>query len=690
MQAMINSLLTPKGDAVKFAIKGVLAMALALYVAMFFNLDRPYWALIGAIFLQMRPESGLVIEKGIYQILGTVIGGAFGIILLESFSGEPLMAMTCLALWLGVNSGLSALARRVNLIYAFAMAGMTACLVVLLVMVQPAQASSATIFDIAQARVSEIIVGVICAALVSTLIWPVKVSAVLRTNSRDTINQTLSYLALELDHKSSHEERHQAIDNILETLNAVSDDSTAIRYEGPHGPGRSRASNLLTNKTLSLLALIQIFGRLQRNHPDLIGDALRTLIDDMYQSFTEIANASTFTQSHELAQALRRRQSRYAQQAKHESPLTLRLFKIAQELNADLIVILKSYDALSGEHQPRLNAPRIKAHHDPLVGLTTGLRSAVMFSVGAFLWLSTGASAVLMMMILPVVFSIMMARLPLPILTVVLRRILVGVVIAVGLTVFYALPLLARSSGDYELLIMVLAGPYFIGLLCIAERATLPYGLGIAIPFTIFVMPSQGMTRAFQVDSTISNALAIVVGVSILYWLFKLITGPSLHLMMNRLIHNTCRDLENLSHRSNADLWFNARMGDRLLRIATYEKGMTVTRNLIDLALTGLNLGHVSLRLRSLIQSHYDHQLDHQLEQLQHALACAFHNCYRGHDDGVFDAAAKQFLSALPEHGLDEEERELIRGSFERLSMSLERSATMIAKEQQNPDSSTP
>ena len=64
MQAMISSLLTPKGDAVKFAIKGVLAMALALYVAMFFNLDRPYWALIGAIFLQMRPESGLVIEKG--------------------------------------------------------------------------------------------------------------------------------------------------------------------------------------------------------------------------------------------------------------------------------------------------------------------------------------------------------------------------------------------------------------------------------------------------------------------------------------------------------------------------------------------------------------------------------------------------------------------------------------------------
>lgn len=681
MEALAKSLLSPNSDAVKFAIKGVLAMALALYVAMFFNLDRPYWALIGAIFLQIRPESGLVIEKGIYQIIGTLVGGAFALVLLENLSGQPIIAMSCLAIWLGINSGLSALVRRVNLIYAFAMAGMTASLVVLLVMVQPAQASSAAIFDVAQARVSEIIVGVVCAALVSTLIWPVKVSTVLGTNARSTINQALSYLALELDPKGSHEERHQAIDNILESLTAVNDDSTAVSYEGPHGPGRSRASNLLTNKTLSLLALIQIFGRLQRNHPDLISVELHSVIDDMHQSFQNIASATTFRDSHALAQALRRRQNHYVNQTKAESPLELRLYKIAQELTAELIVILKSYDALSSERQPRLNAPRIKPHHDPLVGLATGLRSAVMFSVGATLWLTTGASAVLMIMILPVVFSIMMARLPMPILTVVLRRILAGVIIAAGLAIFYALPLLAQSTGDFELLIMILAGPYFIGLLCIANRATLPYGLGIAIPFTIFVMPSPNMTRAFQIDSTVSNALAILVGVSILYWLFKLITGPSLNLMMRRLIRNTYDDLRHLPNHHHADMWFNARMGDRLLRIATYEKGMTETRNLIDLALTALNLGHVSLRLHSLIRTRYGQQFEPELATLQKALAEAFLNCYQGQKKDTFDQAAKQFLANLPRTGLSHEEIELMRGSFARISMSLDRSAEMIATE---------
>ncbi|MEI8598354.1 FUSC family protein [Vibrio sp. M60_M31a] len=133
MQALFNSLIFPDKQAIKFAIKGVIAMALSLYIAMFLNLDRPYWALIGAVFLQIRPEGGLVVEKGMYQIIGTLVGGFVGITILQWFAPYPEIALGLLALWLGINSGLSAMVRRQNLVYAFAMAGMTACLVCLLV-----------------------------------------------------------------------------------------------------------------------------------------------------------------------------------------------------------------------------------------------------------------------------------------------------------------------------------------------------------------------------------------------------------------------------------------------------------------------------------------------------------------------------------------------------------------------------
>ena len=38
-------------------------MAMALYIALYFNLDKPYWAVVSAVFLQIRPEGGMVVEK---------------------------------------------------------------------------------------------------------------------------------------------------------------------------------------------------------------------------------------------------------------------------------------------------------------------------------------------------------------------------------------------------------------------------------------------------------------------------------------------------------------------------------------------------------------------------------------------------------------------------------------------------
>ncbi len=681
MQALFNSLFFPNKQAIQFAIKGVLAMAMSLYIAMFLNLDRPYWALIGAVFLQIRPEGGLVVEKGMYQIIGSVTGGLVGIIILSWFAPYPELALGSLALWLGLNSGLSAMVRRQNLVYAFAMAGMTACLVCLLVMVQPSSASSQTIFALAQARISEILVGVVCAALVSKLIWPVKVKDGLQASARNVINQTLNYLSVELDPQGSHDKRHQHIDAILESVTAVNDDSSAVNFEGPEGPGQSRAANAICNSVLSLLALVQIFGRLQRQHPELIGDVLSPVIEQMRHSFTQMAESKDYDECYVIAQQLRRTQLEYSNLDSEKTPLQARLIKVSLELSAELVVLLKGYAKLTSKTPAILNAPRIQSYRDPLVGVTTGLRSMLLFLVGAGLWVGTGSTSVLMIMILPVVFSIMMARLPLAILTVVLQRLLVGIVFAIPLAVFYAVPLLAASSRDYELLVLILAGPYFLGLLALANRPTLPYGLGICIPFTIFVMPSSDMSRALSISSTISNAMAIFVGVSVLYWIFKLITGPSLPLMLTRLMRVTRRDIIDIDQHSAPEHWFNARMGDRLLRISTYDKAMSSERNITDLALTGLNLGHVSMRLRRIVRRAANAKLDRELEHWQTALGDAFMQAFYGKSEPQFAKQCQQLLRKLDEFDLPVEQKEMLEGMFERIGLTLERSAAAIAKQ---------
>ena len=171
-------------------------MAMAMYVAMWMDLERPYWALVSAVFLQVRPEAGMVLEKTVCQILGTLIGGAFAMVVLHYFHAYSGISLFCLALWTWLNSGLSSLVRRVNFIYFFAMACVTPCIIILLTMATPSAVSSQSIFDIAQSRVSELIVGSVCAMLVSLILWPQRVEKVLVDHAKNTINQTMAYLSV--------------------------------------------------------------------------------------------------------------------------------------------------------------------------------------------------------------------------------------------------------------------------------------------------------------------------------------------------------------------------------------------------------------------------------------------------------------------------------------------------------------
>ncbi|REG86870.1 FUSC family protein [Marinomonas pollencensis] len=678
MSAVFQALFLPERYAILFALKGVIAMAMALTIAMYLNLDRPYWALISAVFLQMRPEGGMVIEKAICQIAGTLIGGVVGILILNYFMPYPYLAIAIVTLWLGLNAAFSAMVRQANFIYGFAMAGVTAEIIVLLVMVSPATADSQAVFDVAQARVSEIVLGSICAALVSHLFWPVKVKHGLQAQSRSVINQTLNYLVAELALSGTHEQRHQHIDSIIQTLSLVSDDSSAVAYEGPEGPGRARAAKQISHKVLSLLAVIQIFGRLQRQHAEMMTPALNELLEHFREVFSKIAASDDFDDCYERVRALRKTLIELRQQTTSDQPFEVRMLTVGLDLTADLAVLLRAFGALENRDNSLLKAPSAQTHRDPLLGLVTGGRTAAIFLLGALIWISTGASAALMIMILPTIFSIMLARLPRMVLKLVLRRILVGVLVAIPVAIFYALNLLAKSAGQLEILLLVLAGPFFLGLLVLGRRDTLPYGLGFCIPFSILVRPGMDMSLPFSVDYTLSSAMAIFVGVCLLYWVFELVEGPSNQLLVRRLFKATTADLAQLKRKSHSADWFNGRMEDRLLRLINYDQRST-TRVVTDLGLTGLNLGHVSIRLHSLCEAIAGGDVK-ALEKWQAALAKTFIFATKGQHTEEFESACRQLHNELVARVGNSPQTDMIEGMFQRINLSLKRSASMVAE----------
>src|SRR5260221_14769218 len=132
-----------------FAAKTTASALIALLIAFTFNLDQPQWALL-TVFIVSQPQSGLVLAKSFYRIIGTLIGAAVALLLVALFAQERMLFLGVLALWIGVCTFGSQYARNFAA-YSFVLSGYTAAIVGI-----PAALEAHNAFYIATARVTEI------------------------------------------------------------------------------------------------------------------------------------------------------------------------------------------------------------------------------------------------------------------------------------------------------------------------------------------------------------------------------------------------------------------------------------------------------------------------------------------------------------------------------------------------------
>ncbi|WP_407177283.1 FUSC family protein [Bradyrhizobium sp. STM 3562] len=148
-----------------FAFKTFLAAALALIVALWIDLPRPYWAM-ATVYIASQPLAGATSSKAFYRVLGTLIGATVTVALVPNLVDAPELLCLAVALWVGLCLYLSLLDRSPRS-YAFMLGGYTVALIGF-----PAVSDPGSIFDTALARVEEISLGIICATLVSTIVLP--------------------------------------------------------------------------------------------------------------------------------------------------------------------------------------------------------------------------------------------------------------------------------------------------------------------------------------------------------------------------------------------------------------------------------------------------------------------------------------------------------------------------------------
>ena len=165
----------PKFDrhTLLFSANSFAAAMLALYIGFALGLPRPYWAMTTA-YIVSQPLAGAVRSKAVYRVLGTILGALAAVALVPNLVNAPWLLSLALALWVGGCLAISLL-DRTSRSYVLMLAGYTAAIIGF-----PSVGQPGAIFDVAVSRVIEIGLGIICATLVHSLVFPRPVGAVLR------------------------------------------------------------------------------------------------------------------------------------------------------------------------------------------------------------------------------------------------------------------------------------------------------------------------------------------------------------------------------------------------------------------------------------------------------------------------------------------------------------------------------
>lgn len=148
-----------------FAVRSSLAAVLSLLIAMGMELDSPQWAPL-TVWVVAQSSRGESLSKARWRIAGTVLGCCIGVALIAAFPQASALFFCCLAVWIGLCCGGATFLESYRA-YGLVLTGFTSAIVATGAIAQPDE-----VFDIAIARGTYIILGVVCEALLAVLFMP--------------------------------------------------------------------------------------------------------------------------------------------------------------------------------------------------------------------------------------------------------------------------------------------------------------------------------------------------------------------------------------------------------------------------------------------------------------------------------------------------------------------------------------
>lgn len=391
---------TPWGKATggqwRYALRNSLAMCLSLWVAFVLNLDEPYWALTSAAVVSF-PTVGGVISKSIGRVFGSLVGAAASVAIAGHCLNDPWLFTLFIAAWIGLCTYISNHYQN-NVSYAFALAGYTAAIIAFsTVNVTDTQ----QIFDIAQARVCEVITGILCGGLMMMILPSTSDGEALLTSLRRMHLRLLEHAAMLWQPEITVQIRtsHEGVIGQILTMNL-------LRIQAFWSHYRLRRQNNLLNymlhQQLRITSVISSLRRMLLNWPDRPAN-LASVLDQLLNELR-----SPDTDKYRLARILQQIAPQDPADYRHRAFwLRLRHFCWLYLNCSRWLLRLENATPVSDIQPPRVTS--LARHTDSYEAAYNGLRTFLCIVLGCAYWINTqweaGSSALTLVAISCVLYS---------------------------------------------------------------------------------------------------------------------------------------------------------------------------------------------------------------------------------------------------------------------------------------------
>ncbi|WP_048730274.1 FUSC family protein [Pseudomonas fildesensis] len=506
----LDSYLLGNKVAVKTGIKISVSVLGALFIALLMNFEHPVWAMITGMISFFAPDHAQVLKKCLFQCFSTVVGGIVGVALMNFFGQSPLMAALSVATIVFIASALSYHTRDANRTFLCAIFAVTVCIMVMVtVTLVP---TSEEIYEIFVDRIGTIIVGIVWASFVSACIWPMFSSDLLRLSSGRLFK---SVFALNTQFGSDPEQFRVRLSSVFSGIIEHADLADHCEFEGAwgrRGAQVAREMNKLAIEVTTDSYALQQLEPVYRQRLAVELNELEHLVDVL--AHQAIPGGGDL---YRLQSFMADTRERSEQVAHEDGELSMFLGKIA-DLAQHLSGFAQLYASLMKAEKISVKGVSVRRHRQLSNCLITGARSAVLFLLGFMFWYATDWTYGFLMCVVPIVFSIMLGKLPHP--ELILKNIAIGffVAIPVGMVVMSAL---AQAPSAVELLLLTSGLVLFFGFMGLSSLSSFAYSLGFNISFMVFLLPENvpSVDIGFAIERSLSMGLGTILLALLYIWI---------------------------------------------------------------------------------------------------------------------------------------------------------------------------